>query len=228
MGSGDPRRWGYTEAGAAPSSDPTARAPQHPQYEQCCLHLCSLSPAAPDRTTQSFFSLGLDEARETCQCLMKPHFHWLAPLKIFHLSVPRFKYFPLGGSQVCLVDYVARPFTSALTTLRQTLMSLLPPLLPSASPGRQSLDLFYFRPVLFQICFISDLSSSSAGRKRGGREGGGIKRHLWWVSFFSIRVICKVINFNFLLPRSIITWASNKFYTHLFPNRNAISSANDT
>lgn len=54
---------------------PPALTPQHPQYEQCCLHLCSLSPAAPDRTTQSFFSLGLDEARETCQCLMKPHFH---------------------------------------------------------------------------------------------------------------------------------------------------------
>lgn len=153
---------------------PPALTPQHPQYEQCCLHLCSLSPAAPDHTTQSFFSLGLDEARETCQCLMKPHFHWLAPLKIFHLSVPRFKYFPLGGSQVCLVDYVARPFTLALTTLQQTLMSLLPPHLPPASPGWQSLDLFYFRPVLFQICFISDLSSSSAGRKRGGggEEGG--------------------------------------------------------
>lgn len=95
-----------------------------PQNSLLYHHPGSISPCtrntvhvSPVCAKQSFFSLGFTEASKTCQRLMKPHFHWLAPLKIFHLSVPRFKYFPLAGSQVCPVDYVARQFTLAVTML---------------------------------------------------------------------------------------------------------------
>lgn len=159
--------WGCMEVGAHQLRSSQLAPREHPWLLlPISLSLAPHLQLAPDRTVQSFFSLGLAEASETCQCLMKPHFHWLAPLKIFHLSVPRFKYFPLAGSQVCLVDYVARPFTSALTMLQQVLMSSHPPLPPlpppAASLGWQSLDLFHCRPVLL-IC--------AKKRKCGGREG---------------------------------------------------------
>lgn len=49
---------------------------EHPQLlPPASLSLAPRLRLAPASTAQSFFSLGLAEARETCQCLMKPHFH---------------------------------------------------------------------------------------------------------------------------------------------------------